>query len=100
MASSSFLSVSIVFIRVILLSWRTALPSGFSALVLVRSNYVFERKKKKFIFRTATPLLNLSNKKRLQPMGETPIDKKCMENSRKDLFDNTFSILKIILFST
>lgn len=33
-------------------------------------------------------------------MGETPIDKKCMENSRKDLFDNTFSILKIILFST
>ena len=46
MASSSFLSVSIVFIRVILLSWRTALPSGFSALVLVRSNYVFERKKK------------------------------------------------------
>ena len=42
-----FFSVSIISIRIILLSWRTAKTPGFSALVSVRSNYISVRKKKR-----------------------------------------------------
>ena len=41
--TSSFFSVSIIFIRIVLLSWWTAMPPGF---ISVRSNYASVRKKK------------------------------------------------------
>ena len=41
--TSSFFSVSIIFIRIILLSWWTAMPPGF---ISVRSNHASVRKKK------------------------------------------------------
>ena len=46
LASSLFFLVSIIFIRIILLSWRTAKPLGFSALVPLRTNHISVRKKK------------------------------------------------------
>lgn len=47
---SFFFLVSIIFIRIILLSWRTAKPLGFSALVPLRTNHISVRKKKKVHF--------------------------------------------------
>lgn len=47
---SFFFLVSIIFIRIILLSWRTAKPLGFSALVPLRTNHISVRKKKKSSF--------------------------------------------------
>ena len=45
--ASSFFSASVISIRIIFLSWRTAKTPGFSALVSVRSNYTSVRKKKR-----------------------------------------------------
>ena len=59
-----------IFICIILPTWRTARRPGFSALILVRSNYISVRKKKIIFSDTATSIVNRLMKKRLQPLGE------------------------------